>query len=76
MTRILGIILIVIGGYLVAMGVSRKNSLVGQASTAATDVSNSVNGGTSEPPKHVFYIAGGAVLIVVGAVVTARGGRA
>lgn len=71
MNRFLGVVLILIGGYLVTLGVTRKNSLVGHADSAATSVANSVNGGTSEP-KHVGYMAGGALLIVVGAALTLR----
>jgi Protein of unknown function (DUF3185) len=75
MNRILGIILIIVGGYLIDIGVTRKNSLVGQADTAATNVANSINGGTSEP-RHVVYIAGGALLIFVGAAAIVRRGSA
>jgi putative methionine-R-sulfoxide reductase with GAF domain len=66
MNRILGIIIVLAGVYLLSVGISRRNSFVGHVDTAASNVANSVNGNTSEP-THVFYLVGGGLLIVVGA---------
>jgi hypothetical protein len=66
MNRILGIVLFVLGAYLLSVGISRRNSFVGHVDTATANVANSVNGNTSEP-THVFYIVGGCVVMVLGA---------
>jgi hypothetical protein len=64
--KILGLIILILGAVLLFQGISRKDSLVGHTATAATDVANSLDGG-SRTPLHVTYIVGGGVLIVVGA---------
>jgi hypothetical protein len=71
MNKIIGIVLIVLGGFLFMQGVSRKDSLVGKASEAGTSIANSVDGGT-RTPKHVVYMVGGGLLVVVGAALTFR----
>jgi len=72
MNRIVGIVLIVIGAIVFMMGFNRKNSLVGEASSAATSVANSVDGG-ARTPKHVGYMIVGGVLVLAGIGITARG---
>jgi hypothetical protein len=71
MKRLLGIILMIVGAYLFFMGVSRRNSFAGHVDTAAANVANSVDasGGTSTP-THIFYLVGGGVLVVIGALAT------
>jgi len=71
MIKIIGIILIVLGGYLFALGVSRQDSLVGHVSSAADSTANSVDGGV-RAPKHVSYMVGGGALVIVGAVLAFR----
>jgi hypothetical protein len=66
MNRILGIILVLAGAYLLSVGISRRNSFVGHVDTAAANVANSVNGNTSAP-THVVYLVGGGLLVVLGA---------
>jgi hypothetical protein len=73
MKTILGIILIIAGIVLFVQGWNRKDSVAGQAAQAGTQIANSIDGGT-RTPKHVGYMVGGAVLVVVGAVVMARRG--
>jgi putative methionine-R-sulfoxide reductase with GAF domain len=65
MNRIIGIILVLAGVYLLSVGISRRNSFVGHVDTVASNVANSVNGNTSEP-THVVYLVGGGVLILLG----------
>jgi uncharacterized membrane protein YdcZ (DUF606 family) len=69
--RIIGIVLLVLGVVLLVQGFNRKDSLAGHVATTADNVANSVDGGT-RTPEHVGYIAGGGVLIVLGAVLTFR----
>jgi hypothetical protein len=71
MCKIIGIILIVLGGYLFTMGVSRQDSLVGHVSSSADSAANSVDGGV-RTPKHVSYMVGGGALVIVGAIVAFR----
>lgn len=65
MKNIIGIILIAAGIFLFVQGLNRKDSLVGQASSAGTEIANKVDGGT-RTPKHVLYMVGGGVLVLVG----------
>jgi hypothetical protein len=73
MNKIIGIILILVGGLLVYQGVNRKDSVVGAAATVGTDVANAVDGG-GRVPKHLFYIIGGGVIAAVGIGALVRGG--
>jgi hypothetical protein len=71
MTRIIGIILIIAGVVLFSQGLSRKDSLVGHASKVGDELANSVDGGNRQP-KHVVYMVGGGLLVIVGAGLTFR----
>jgi len=65
MKNIIGIVLIAVGVFLFVQGLNRKDSLVGAAATAGTQVANSVDGGT-RTPKHVIYMVSGGVLAIIG----------
>jgi hypothetical protein len=69
--KFIGIAIFLAGAVLLYEGISRQNSVVGQAATAATDVANSVDGGT-RTPLHVTYIVGGGALMAVGAFLSFR----
>ncbi len=71
MNRIIGIVLLVVGIVLFSQGLSRKDSLVGQASEVGTSVANKVDGG-ARTPKHIIYMVGGGVLVLAGAGMTFR----
>ncbi len=71
MIKIIGLVLIVVGGILVYQGLTRKDSLFGQAAEVGTDVANKVDGG-ARVPKHMVSIVGGGVLILVGAGIALR----
>ena len=66
MNKIIGIVLIVVGGYLFFQGWNRKDSLVGAAAETSAKVANAVDGGT-RTPKHIVYMIGGGLLVIVGA---------
>jgi len=66
MNKIIGIVLIVVGGFLFFQGWSRKDSLVGGAAEVGTKMANAVDGG-ARTPKHIIYMVGGGLLVVVGA---------
>lgn len=74
MNKIIGIILILVGGFLIYQGMARKDSVAGAASQVGTDVANAVDG-KGRIPKHFYYIIGGGVLAAVGIGATLRGGK-
>jgi hypothetical protein len=73
MKTIIGLVLIIGGIALFFQGLNRKDSLAGQAATTGTTIANSIDGG-SRTPKHVGYMIGGGVLVLVGIGVMARRG--
>jgi hypothetical protein len=76
MKTILGLVLIIAGVAVFFQGLNRKDSLAGRASEVGTSVANSIDGG-ARTPKHVAYMVGGGVLVLVGiGVMTRRGPRA
>lgn len=75
MKNIVGIVLIALGIFLFVQGLNRKDSLVGAASEASTEVANAVDGGARQP-KHVMYMVGGGVLAIIGVAVMVRKPRA
>jgi len=73
MNKIIGIILILCGGFLIYKGSERKDSIAGSVEKVSNDVANKVDGG-SRIPDHTYYIIGGAVVAVVGLGMVLRGG--
>ncbi len=65
MNKIIGIILIVVGGFLIYKGAARKDSLAGGLAETGTDIANKVDGG-SRVPEHYYYLIGGGILVAVG----------
>jgi len=65
MSKIIGIILILVGGFLIYKGVLRKDSLAGGLAETGTEVANKVDGGT-RVPEHYYYLIGGGILVAVG----------
>lgn len=73
MNKIIGIVLLAIGGVLLFQGLARKDSLAGAASEVGADVANAVDG-AGRVPRHVYYIVGGGIVAAAGAGVLLRGG--
>jgi hypothetical protein len=73
MKTIIGIVLIVAGIALFFQGLNRKDSIAGRAATTGTTIANSIDGG-ARTPRHVAYMVGGGVLVLVGIGVMARRG--
>ena len=71
MKTIVGIVLIIAGIALFFQGLSRKDSLAGQAATAGTSIANSLDGG-SRAPRHVGYMVGGGAMALIGVAIMAR----
>ncbi|HEY9249671.1 MAG TPA: DUF3185 family protein [Rariglobus sp.] len=74
MSKIIGIILIVVGGFLIYKGAVRKDSLAGGLAETGAEVANKVDGG-ARVPQHYYYLIGGGILAAVGIGATVRGGR-
>lgn len=75
MNKIIGIVLILLGGVLIYQGVGRKDSIAGAAAEVGTDVANAVDG-KGRIPKHYYYIIGGSVIAAVGIGALLRGPKA
>jgi uncharacterized protein (UPF0333 family) len=71
MNKIIGVILIIVGGFLIFKGINRQDSLAGKADSAGSSIANSVDGGT-RTPTHTVWIVGGAVVAVAGLAIAAR----
>jgi len=74
MSKIIGIILIVVGGFLIYKGAMRKDSLAGSLAETGSEVANKVDGG-SRIPNHYYYLIGGGILVAVGIGATAGAKR-
>lgn len=74
MTKIIGIILIVVGGFLIYKGAVRKDSIAGGLTETGAEVANKVDGG-ARVPQHYYYLIGGGILAAVGIGATVRSGR-
>ena len=71
MRTIIGVVLIIAGIALFIQGLTRRDSLVGRAAEASTQIANRIDG-RARTPKHVGYMIGGGVLVLVGIGVMAR----
>jgi len=72
MSKIIGIILIVVGGFLIYKGVARKDSVAGGLAETGSSIANKIDGG-GHVPEHYYYIIGGAIIAAVGIGATVRG---
>ena len=71
MNKIIGIALFVAGGFLLAYGFNRQESIVGTASEVGTSVANAIDGGGRQP-RHIMMMVGGSLLLIAGAAMTFR----
>ena len=74
MKKIIGIILIVVGGLLIYQGATRGDSLAGELDEAGSKLANRVDGG-GRVPEHYYYFIGGGILAAVGIGMTVSGRR-
>jgi hypothetical protein len=75
MSKLIGVILILVGGLLIYKGAARKDSLAGGLAETGSEIANKVDGG-ARVPEHYYYLIGGGVLVAVGIGATLRGRRA
>jgi len=75
MSKIIGIILILVGGFLIYKGAARKDSLAGGLAETGSDIANKVDGG-ARVPDHYYYLIGGGILVAVGIGATVGGRKA
>jgi len=71
MKKILGIVLILVGGWLVYTGYNRAESIAGKTEAGLVDLKNEIDGKT-RVADHVWFYIGGGVLIVVGGAIVLR----
>lgn len=71
MTRILGVVLLLAGGWLVFTGHNRAGSVAGKAQTNIAELKSEIDGKT-RVPEHFWYYAGGAVLVLAGGWIVMR----
>lgn len=65
--RIIGLLLLLAGAFLLYKGIVREDSLAGKIDSAGTQVANRVDGG-GRVTNHTLYLVSGGVLVVLGAV--------
>jgi Protein of unknown function (DUF3185) len=75
MSKIIGIILILVGGFLIYKGAARKDSLAGGLAETGSEIANKVDGG-GRVPEHYYYLIGGGILVAVGIGATLGGRKA
>ncbi|HEY9154748.1 MAG TPA: DUF3185 family protein [Opitutaceae bacterium] len=68
---LLAIVLIALGGVLLYFGNRREDSVAGRAQTVGHDVANAFDG-KARVNDHTLYYVGGGALILVGLVVAIR----
>lgn len=79
MKRIVGLVLLIVGGCLCYAGWAKRESLAGKMDKLAASTVNSFNKNVSGDPEralpdYAWYFAGGGVLMVVGGALAARKG--
>ena len=70
---LLAVLLIAVGGVLLYLGTQRKDSFAGAAQSVGHDVASAVDG-KARVEDHTLYFIGGGALILVGIVVGLRRG--
>ena len=73
--KIIGILILVGGIYLLSLGFSKRDSVEGHMAATGDKIANSFDGGNRQP-AHVGYIAGGAAMVLAGAFLALRRGAA
>jgi hypothetical protein len=71
MKKLVGLALILVGGWLVYVGFTRGDSLAGKTKSGIAELKNEIDG-KMRIPDHVWYYVGGGVLIIAGAAAMAR----
>jgi hypothetical protein len=71
MKKILAVVLILAGGWLLYAGYQRGDSLAGRTKSTLAELKNDIDGKT-RVPGHVKFYVGGAVLLAAGAWLATR----
>ncbi len=74
MNKIIGVILILVGGFLLYKGATRSDSVAGELDEAGSKLANRIDGG-SRIPEHYYYLAGGGILAAIGIAMAVSGRR-
>lgn len=67
MKRVVGLILLIIGVWLIHSGWTRRESLAGKAEAKIAEIGRKLDG-ESRAPDYLWQLAGGGVLVLAGAV--------
>ncbi len=67
----LALLALMLGVFVIILGVRRSDSATGIADTVGTKVANAWDG-KARLPEHVWYYVGGGTLILVGVLLTLR----
>ena len=73
MKKIIGVLLVLIGGWLVYSGYNRAESIAGKTEEGLADLKNEIDGKT-RVADHFWYYAGGALLVIAGGAMVLRKG--
>jgi hypothetical protein len=65
MNKIIGIAMLLVGGWLLYTGYNRGESLAGKTKAGIAELKNEIDG-KARVPDHVWYYIGGGVLVLVG----------
>ena len=72
-SKLVGVVLIIVGGYLCYVGNEHRNSLAGGIASMSVKMANKVDG-EGRIPDYSWYFVGGGALIVIGALSWMRRG--
>jgi hypothetical protein len=71
MIRILGVVLVIVGAWLLYTGYSRGRSLAGKTRSNIAQLKNEIDG-KARVPDHVWYYVGGGLVVLVGGALVIR----
>lgn len=71
MSKIIAILLILAGGWLIYTGYAQADSMAGRTKTALVELKNEIDG-KGRTPKQYAYYGSGALLVALGAVLLLR----
>jgi threonine/homoserine/homoserine lactone efflux protein len=66
MTKVLSLLALLAGAWLVYLGYERQQSIAGRADSTLSSLGQRIDGG-DHTPTHVKYYVAGTVLLVIGA---------
>ncbi len=74
MNKLIGIILVLAGAWMIYTGYKQASSVVGRTKTSIVELKNDFDG-KNRMPKQYWYYGGGVLLVVAGGVIAVRRGK-